>query len=188
MNIWSSFLVAIGLSMDNLAVTIAAGCNRELRNQAHRLWQISLLFALAHFAMFAVGFQGGVLLHIGRMVGPWLACLILAGVGGHMLWQALHRTPADCRPHIFDSLKTQVFLALATSVDALLVGAGTAFGTIDFWQTAGILILCVFITSWVGFYLGNHLGHKLGYMMEATGGAVLIFLGVKVLLEGVGIW
>ncbi|MBQ3666662.1 MAG: manganese efflux pump, partial [Elusimicrobiaceae bacterium] len=58
----------------------------------------------------------------------------------------------------------------------------------SFWQTTIALVLCVFVTSLCGFYLGRYLGYKFGRNMEILGGLVLVFLGVKVLLEGVGIW
>lgn len=186
MNILSSFLVALGLSMDNLAVTLSAGCSRH-RPYCGKLVQVSLLFALMHFVMFALGFEGGVLLHAGRVVGGWVACLILVLIGVRMIKNAFNLAQANACP-IFTSLKTQLALAVATSLDALFVGAGMSLAGTSFWQTQIFLVLCVFITSLCGFYLGGYLGKKFGRNMEILGGCVLVFLGVKVLLEAVGIW
>ncbi len=187
MNMLASFLVAAGLSMDNLAVTVSAGCSHQVKGCSRTLWQVSLLFAAAHFVMFTIGFEGGVLLHAGKRIAPWLACAILVFIGLRMIKNAFTAQGKEQTP-LLNSFRTQMLLALATSVDALLVGAGLAFATVAFWQTALALVLCVFITSLCGFYLGRYLGHKFGRNMEMLGGLVLVFLGVKVLLEGVGIW
>ena len=183
----ASFLVAAGLSMDNLAVTISAGCSQQITGRSRTLWQVSLLFALAHFIMFTIGFEGGVLLHAGKVVAPWIACAILVFIGLRMIKNSFAGQGKEPAP-LLNSLHTQIMLALATSVDALLVGAGLALVTVSFWQTAIALVLCVFLTSFCGFYLGRYLGYKFGRNMEIMGGGVLLFLGVKVLLEGVGIW
>lgn len=186
MNIFYSLLVALGLSMDNLAVTVTAGC--ALRShKASLLWQVSILFALAHFAMFALGFEGGVLVHFSQSVGPWIACAILVVIGGRMIQNAC-TSPSSLKPGILDSIKTQLALAVATSLDALFVGAGLGITHAPFWQTQLALVGCVLVTSLCGFYLGSYLGKKFGRLMEKIGGGILILLGVKLLLETKGIW
>lgn len=187
MNILSSFLVAAGLSMDNLAVTVSAGCSRSSQSSRGLIVQVSLLFALAHFVMFALGFESGTLVHASRTLGAWVACAILVFIGGRMIKNAWCNAGEVACP-IFTSLKTQLALAVATSLDALFVGAGLALAGAAFWQTQAFLVGCVFITSLCGFYLGHYLGKKFGRNMEITGGIVLVFLGMKVLLEGIGIW
>ena len=184
MNILSSFLVAAGLSMDNMAATVSAGCARGSCPQ-RMLWQISALFAAAHFIMFSVGFEGGVLLHAGRKAGAWAACIILVIIGVRMIKSGFH--PADEACTLFASLRTQLALAVATSLDALFVGAGMAFSSIPFWQTVLWITGCVFVTSFGGFYAGHYLGKKFGPRMEIAGGCVLVLLGIKVLLDGIGI-
>ncbi len=104
-----------------------------------------------------------------------------------MIKEAFEPQEENC-PALFNSTKTQVLLAVATSIDALWAGAGLAFTDASFWQTVLILIGCVFVTSLFGFEMGHLLGRKFGRNMEVLGGSVLIFLGVKVLLEGAGIW
>ncbi len=187
MSMLSSFLFAAGLSMDNLAVTVSAGCAKRPAKCTHTIVWVSALFAVAHFVMFSIGFEGGVLLHAGQTIAPWLACLILMFIGGGMIKEAFEPQEENC-PALFNSTKTQVLLAVVTSIDALWAGAGLAFTDASFWQTVLILIGCVFVTSLFGFEMGHLLGRKFGRNMEVLGGSVLIFLGVKVLLEGMGIW
>ena len=188
MNIVSSFLIGASLSMDNLAVTISAGCTHHLKGYRGTIWQISVLFALAHFIMFSIGFEGGNLLHAGRVVGACLACGILVWIGARMVYGAWkpRLEPKDCP--LLHSFKTQVALAAATSLDALWAGIGMAFSAAVFWQVVSALVVCVFVTSLSGFYLGQFLGRTFGRKMEMCGGCALILFGVKVLLEGVGIW
>lgn len=87
----------------------------------------------------------------------------------------------------FHSFKTLCVLAIATSLDALVVGMGLSFAGAPFFVTAAALIGSVFITSWIGFYVGAFLGKKFGRMMEALGGVILVLIGFKFLLEGMGI-
>lgn len=188
MNIVSSFLIGASLSMDNLAVTISAGCSHHLKGHRGTIWQISLVFALAHLVMFSIGYEGGTLLHAGRVVGAVLACAILGWIGARMVHGAWKPNPQPDGCPLLHSFKTQVALAVATSLDALWAGVGMAFSSAVFWQIVSALVVCVFITSLSGFYLGQFLGRTFGRKMEMIGGAVLILFGVKVLLEGVGIW
>ncbi len=187
MNIVSSFLIAASLSMDNLAVTISVGCTQHLKGHRGTIWQISLLFSLAHLVMFSIGYEGGTLLHAGHVVGAVLSCGFLVWIGARMVHAAWRpkTQPDDCT--LLHSFKTQVALAVATSLDALWAGVGMAFSSAVFWQVVSALVACVFITSLSGFYLGQFLGRTFGRKMEIIGGMVLILFGGKVLLEGVGI-
>ncbi|MBQ8033313.1 MAG: manganese efflux pump [Elusimicrobiaceae bacterium] len=186
MNICVSFLIALSLSMDNLAVTVSAGCSRQLVGHRRTVWQISFLFALAHFVMFSIGYEGGILLHAGRLIGGWIAGIILCFIGGKMIHSAYREAPS-VHDKILSSLYTQLLLAVDTSVDALLVGAGLALSLASFWQTNLFLVICVFGTSLCGFYLGRYLGQKFGRAVEVAGGLVLVGFGAKMLLEATGI-
>lgn len=187
MNILSALLVALGLSMDNLAVTVASGCC--FRGRIPRLYvlKVSVVFAAAHFIMFAGGWFCGV--EAGRYIGAvdhWIAFFILFFIGLKMIKESRQRKDSSevCSLLPF---KTLLALAAATSVDALLAGMGLAFAASAFWPTVWMLAACVLITSVTGFYLGTWLGRKFGKVMEAAGGAVLVLIGVKLLLEGLGI-
>lgn len=184
MNILSSLLVALGLSMDNFAVSIASGCcNRKIS------WRysvsVSVLFALAHVVMFSAGWFGG--RELGRFISSvdhWIAFVVLAFIGARMVWQARGPEETDpelCRVH---TLGTLLMLSVATSIDALLVGVGLSFTAAPYLLTTGTLAVCVLLTSLTGFVLGSYLGRRFGRVMEALGGLALVAIGVKLLVEG----
>lgn len=188
MNILSSLLVALGLSMDNWAVTIASGCAHREAIAKTYIFKVSTLFAAAHFVMFAAGWLCGA--GVGKYIGAvdhWIAFLILLVIGARMVKES-REAQAEADVCTLHSFKTLCALAVATSLDALLVGMGLAFTAAPFWLTVATLTVCVFVTSWSGFYVGAYLGRKFGKVMEALGGIVLMLIGVKLLLEGVGIW
>ena len=188
MNILSALLVALGLSMDNFAVTIASGCCHRNRISFAYTFKVGVMFAAAHFVMFSAGWLcgAGAERYIGA-VDHWIAFVILLFIGGKMIKES--RSADDNEDAcVLHSFKTLVPLSVATSLDALLVGMGLAFASTSFWPVVWTLSACVFVTSIAGFYLGAWLGRKFGKVMEAAGGAVLALIGVKLLLEGLGIW
>ena len=104
-----------------------------------------------------------------------------------MMWEGRPGAEPEETVRSWDA-KSLVLLALATSVDAWLVGMGLAPTQIPWALMSATMVVFVFITSWVGFYFGAWLGKKFGQRMEIIGGLVLILLGVKLLLEGLQIW
>ena len=173
--------------MDNFAIAIAAGCTRG-KITGRRVLQISVCFALAHIIMFSSGWLGGQ--ELGRVIDKWdhwVACGVLAFIGGKMIYEALSETQSS------DSSWTQSYgligwFALATSLDALGVGIAISLENAPFWWTLWLMAGCVFVTSFVGFELGRSLGERFGVRMEILGGLVLVGFAIKILLSGLGIW
>lgn len=186
MNILSIFLIGVGLSMDNFAVSLAAGTIRPAPKLATVL-KMSGLFALAHFVMFSTGWLLGS--GIGtwiRAIHPWIAFAILCFIGVRMLQEAKEQHK-PISANTLRSVKMCLLLAAATSIDAWLVGMGLSFARAPFWLTVSVMAGCVFITSWAGFKMGAWMGQRLGSVAERIGGVLLILIGVKLLLEGLGI-
>lgn len=184
----SVLLIALSLCMDNLAVTVAAGCAAH----GHVPWQDELkassAFSLAHFVMLSAGWLLGV--GVGKLLhayAVWVSFGILVWIGAHMMWEGRPGAKPEETVRSWDA-KSLVLLAVATSIDAWLVGMGLAPTQLPWVLMSVTMVVCVFVTSWVGFYFGAWLGQKFGQRMEMVGGAVLILLGVKLLLEGLKIW
>ncbi len=184
----SIVLIALSLCMDNLAVTVAAGCAARGPVPWRDQLKASTSFALAHFVMLSVGWLLG--LGVGKLLhsyAVWVSFGVLVWIGGRMMWHGYGAHEPEETVRSWD-IKSLVLLAAATSLDAWLVGMGLAPMGIPWGPMAVTMVVFVFITSWVGFYFGAWLGEKFGKRMEMAGGAVLILLGVKLLLEGLRIW
>lgn len=187
MNAVSCFIVAFGLSMDNLAVCIASGCCSGGKLRFGKMLFACLCFTAAHILMFCAGWFGG--RELGRWAeafGHWIAFLGLVLIGIKMVKEALHKkqTALVCRSL---SVQTLFVLALATSLDALLVAMALSLTAAPFLKTLLFMAVCVFATGMVGFYLGRFLGRRFGTIMEVLGGVALAAIGVRVLLNGLGI-
>ena len=183
------FLLAIGLSMDAFAVSVCKGLAMQ---------KSSLRGCVICGAWFG-GFQMLMPL-IGYLLGsrfesyidtiaPWVAFLLLAMIGGNMIWEA-REANASCPRGGLD-IKTMFFMAVATSIDALAVGitfalvpvrllAASAF--MNTLLAAAIIGLTTFILSCIGVRGGNVFGMKYQAKAEIFGGIILILLGVKILL------
>ena len=184
MGILELFLIGIGLSMDAFAVAVCKGLG---------MWRIDGRQTLV-IALFFGGFQALMPL-IGWALGRqfeqyitsfdhWIAFLLLAYIGGKMVWEALRgEEEASCG---FD-LKELLMLSVATSIDALAVGITFAFLQVVI-QTAITIIGCTtFVLSLVGVVIGNRFGSRYQQRAEITGGVILILIGLKILLEHLGV-
>ena len=124
MNILSALLVALGLSMDNWAVTIASGCSHRNAISQTYIFKVSALFSLAHFVMFSGGWLCGA--GLGRYIGAvdhWIAFFILVFIGARMIKESRGAKEGSdvCLLHSF---KTLLALAVATGRAAGGNGAG----------------------------------------------------------------
>ena len=119
----------------------------------------------------------------------WIAFGLLAIIGGNMLKEALEKDCDCCEEHDADmSLKTMFGLAVATSIDALAVGVSLSMaGNVNIWTAAVLIGITTCGLSAVGVKIGNIFGSRFEKKAEAAGGIILILLGLKILLEHLGI-
>ena len=178
-------LIAVGLSMDAFAVAVCRGL--EMRRIDYRqALLIALFFGGFQALMPAVGYLlGAGFEHYISAFDHWIAFLLLAFIGGKMIWEAV-RGGEEEQPQELD-LKMLLMMAVATSIDALAVGITFAFLRMDILPSALTIGLTTFILSLIGVLVGNRFGARYKQKAEIVGGVVLVLIGVKILLEHLGV-
>ena len=181
------FLIGVGLSMDAFAVSVCKGLGMEKINKKHA-FLIGLYFggfqALMPFIGWALGTQFESYI---TSIDHWIAFVLLLLIGVNMIREALgHGGEDEADPSL--GVKTMFLLAVATSIDALAVGVNFAFipGT-NIVAAVCFIGATTCVLSMIGVKVGNVFGVKYKSKAELAGGAILIFLGIKILLEHLGV-
>lgn len=189
MGLLEVFLVAVGLSMDAFSVSICKGLGMRKVNYRHAL-VIALFFGGFQGIMPVIGyFLAFTLADVVAPVDHWIAFGLLSYIGGKMLWDAAHDDGEDLDEDTEKlDMPELVMLSVATSIDALAVGVSYAFLSVEIAWPALLIAATTFCFSFVGVVIGNKLGARWEKGATIVGGIVLIFIGVKVLLEHLGIW
>ncbi len=184
MDLVTDILIGVGLAMDAAAVSMAGGTGRknDMPGLARAAVLAALFFGAFQAIMLFIGGVGGEgLKGLISGIDHWLAFGLLAIVGGRMIIES--RQPAEKRKVDLLDWKLLVFLALATSIDALAVGVGIAFTGNSLVQTAVIVGAITAMLSFASVFVGGRYGHLLENKAEAAGGIVLILIGLKILSE-----
>ena len=178
-------LVAVGLSMDAFAVAVCRGL--EMRRIDYRqALLIAVFFGGFQALMPVVGYLlGAGFEHYISAFDHWIAFALLAFIGGKMIWEAV-RGGEEEQPQELD-LKMLLMMAVATSIDALAVGITFAFLRMDILSSALTIGATTFLISFGGVAAGNRFGARYKKKAEITGGVVLVLIGVKILLEHLGV-
>ncbi|MGB2579949.1 putative Mn2+ efflux pump MntP [Elusimicrobium simillimum] len=182
MSLLTVIFVAVGLSMDNFAVSMASGCAPDIKTK--HIVKCGLIFVIAHFIMFSGGWFGGATLgkHIDAY-DHWVAFALLLFIGGKMIYESFSKEEDECL-NIVATGKKIFFISIATSLDALAVGISLSLSNVNFWLAVASISFFVFATTFAGFKLGSGIGKRLGPKAEVFGGVVLIAIGIKILLDG----
>lgn len=191
MGIIEIFLVGVGLSMDAFAVSICKGLGMRRVNYVHAL-VIALFFGLFQALMPLAGWAlGSSFAAYIEPIDHWVAFVLLALVGGKMLWDAVRGEEGEGASCDVDQSKLDyrelLMLAVATSIDALAVGIGFAFLQINIWSAVAIIGVTTFVLSFAGVVVGNRFGARYERPSAIIGGIVLIAIGLKILLEHLGV-
>ena len=175
-------VIALGLAMDALAVSITSGITlKDLR--IGNAVTIALFFGSFQAFMPVIGWFGGVSARAFITgIDHWIAFGLLSLIGGKMIYESTRLGPNDKE---IDPLNIYVLLilAIATSIDALAVGVSFAFLEIAIITPAVIIGIITFSLSFLGVFLGNNSGHFFENKIEIIGGLILISIGVKILVE-----
>ncbi|MDD3406051.1 MAG: manganese efflux pump [Sphingobacteriia bacterium] len=186
MTILEISLISIGLAMDCFAVSIASSIAYGRYNWAKML-RMAFFFAFFQGAMPFIGWLAGVSFaeQITR-IDHWLAFVILAYLGGKMIYGSLKKKQEDvcCDKNTpFGSLKMLIILSFATSIDALATGLiFVPFGNL-IYTAVGIIALGSFLFTIVGCVIGIMFGKKFKINVELIGGIILFGIGTKILVE-----
>ena len=182
---WLEILIlGFGLSMDAMAVSVAAGMNARPEEKRALAWRLGAAFGFFQALMPLLGWLAGVgLRDFITNVDHWIAFALLSLVGGKMLHEAFRREEGE-KPSLHPGEnKGLLLLAVATSIDALAVGLGLAFLDVPIVFPA-LLIGCItFTLSWGATLVGHRCGRHLGNRVELAGGVILILIGIKILVE-----
>lgn len=190
MTLLEIFLIGIGLSMDAFAVAICKGLAMPNRVDKKGALLIALYFGVFQAVMPTLGWLlGSQFARYVTRLAPWIAFILLAWIGGNMIRESLSKEEREEEETGSVSHKELLVLAVATSIDALAVGV--TFSMLELAVSivmAVILIGCTtFVISLAGVYVGNVFGAKYKSKAEFVGGAILILIGVKILLERFGV-
>ena len=175
------FLIGVGLSMDAFAVSVCKGLGMEKINKKHA-FLIGLYFggfqALMPFLGWALGirFQKYI-----TSVDHWIAFFLLLFIGGKMVIEAVRDKDVQ------EIGAKDLPLAVATSIDALAVGITFAFLNVSIMEACLIIGCTTFVLSVIGVVVGNFFGTRYKRKAEIAGGVILILIGLKILLEHLGI-
>lgn len=190
MSLIELFVLAIGLSMDAFAVSVCKGLSMK---------KVTLKNA-GIVGIYFGGFQAGMPL-IGYFLGlqfkdyimsvdHWIAFILLGYLGIKMIQEALSKDDDEYENQDEKdmlSFKNMSVLAIATSIDALAVGITLAFLQVDIVLAVSFIGIITFVLSMIGVKIGNLFGIKYKSKAELAGGIILICMGIKILLEHLGI-
>ncbi len=180
-------ILAVGLSMDAFAVSVCKGLATR---------QVSVK-QMALAGLWFGGFQA-LMPIIGYLLGQtfagaikkydhWVAFVLLAVIGGNMIREALSKDADGERTNESFGVKTMFIMAVATSIDALAVGVTFAFLSGNIFMAASVIGAFTFVLSFAGVKIGNVFGARYEKKAELAGGIILVLIGLKILLEHLGI-
>lgn len=187
MSLMELVLLAVGLSMDAFAVAICKGLSMQKLGWKHYL-TVGAWFGGFQALMPTLGYLLGTTFErYITSVDHWVAFVLLCLIGGNMLKEGFSKGEEKEESASFD-FKSMLLLALATSIDALAVGITFALlPDVNIFSAVGLIGAITFCLSAVGLKVGNIFGLKYKSKAEIVGGVILILIGVKILLEHLGV-
>lgn len=192
MNFTDIILIGVGLSMDAFAVSMCQGVSMK-KLDLRRTALIAVFFGGFQALMPLIGFALGSTFASAITIGPWIAAALLLIIGGKMLIDGI-RDKND-EPSSAGTIGRLFVLAIATSIDAFAVGVSFSMQEGIVWLHGGTSIflavsvigVTTFVLSFIGVWIGNRFGLKYHRAATIFGGVVLILIGIKILMEALGI-
>ena len=188
MGFWELLLLAVGVSMDAFAVSVCKGLSMS-KSGLKESAVCGAWFGGFQALMPLIGFFLGTLFAEAiEAFDHWVAFGLLAIIGINMLKEAFSNDEEDGCCGCDLSFKTMLVMAIATSIDALAVGISLAMaGNVNIWLSILLIGLTTFSFSALGVKIGNVFGSRFEQKAQIAGGVILILLGLKILLEHLGV-
>jgi manganese efflux pump family protein len=182
MEILTIILIAIGLSFDTFAVSVSSGLILR-KIDFISATRIALTMAVFQALMPVIGWLAGSgIKTYAESFDHWIAFGILALLGGKMIYESFKTDPED-RSFNPMEIKVMIGMAVATSIDALIVGFSFALLDFKILISVGIIGVVTYIVAMLGMLFGKKIGARMGRRMEMLGGVMLILIGLKILIE-----
>lgn len=186
MGLLSLLILAVGLSMDAFAVSVCKGLS--IRGSSRKASVLcGAWFGGFQALMPLIGFfLGSLFAEAIESFDHWIAFGLLVLIGANMIREALSQEEEETDADL--SVKTMFLMAVATSIDALAVGISLAMaGDVNIFAAVALIGITTFVLSAIGVKVGNVFGSRYEKKAEFAGGVILILLGVKILLEHLGV-
>ncbi len=186
-------IVILSLSMSADAFAAAIGRGAQHRPTVPQALRSGLVFGVIEAITPLIGFALGVAAAaFVAAIDHWIAFGLLGAVGGKMIWEALkpedeNEEAAEAKKAVSRGLIALVATAVGTSIDAGAVGVGLALLGENIWLIAASIGATTFALATLGLLIGKAVGTRLGKIVELVGGVALIALGLKILLEHLGV-
>lgn len=181
MGIIELMIIAVGVSMDALAISICKGLSIKKISPRY-MYKAAIWFGGFQALMPLIGYFVGI--HFADLVtnvDHWIAFVLLALIGSNMIKESFDKEEVKGDPDF--SFKTMLSMAVATSIDALAVGVSFAFLKVDIWSAILVIGVTTAAFSAAGVLVGNVFGARYKSKAELAGGIILVAIGLKILLE-----
>jgi manganese efflux pump family protein len=182
MNLFATTLLAFSMSADAFAAALGKGASLDRLRLGEAL-RVGLVFGTVEAITPVIGWAGGLAASAYiAAIDHWIAFVLLASIGGKMIWDAIRRPSEGAKP-ARHALWLLLITAAGTSLDAMAVGATLAFLAANIVVSALAIGSATFVMTTLGIILGRVIGEKLGRVAEAIGGIGLILIGTRILIE-----
>ena len=184
MGIIGLILLSAGLAMDAFSVAVCKGLSMKKLSIRNGLI-IASFFGVFQGAMPLIGyFLGSRFFGYINSVSHWVAFILLGVIGGKMIWEAFHDEESEAEAEYKLAFCELTLLSVATSIDALAVGIVFAAAKVNLILSVIMIAAITFAISFAGVVIGNKFGSRFEKKAEIAGGAVLVLIGLKMLLDG----
>ena len=182
MSVLSILMIGIGLAMDACAISVTIGVNYNEENKIKMAIKASLFFGFFQGLMPLIGWAiGNKFIYYINNIGQWVSFILLSAIGGKMIYEAI-KGDSDNKIKNYSN-KTLLLLAIATSIDALVVGVSFVALNVNILFATTIISIVTLILCFIAFYIGEKLEELFKNKAEIFGGSILILIGIKILAE-----